>query len=393
MIRVEEAEKLSCAELPWGKEKRLPLGEATGLVLAEALRADRDYPPFHRATMDGIAVNWESYETGQREFPLRGTIPAGSPETSLPDPRAAFEIMTGAATPAGADLVIPYEQIEIKAGVARITEDRARPRFENVHLRASDCRAGDTIVPAGLRLNGPRAGIAASFGYAELLVRDHPRVLLVATGDELVPVGEKPLAHQIRLSNGHALKNSLLARGFKNVDLAHVRDEESLLRAHFEKARREYDVLIYSGAVSMGKFDYLPALWAEAGVEKIFHGVSQRPGKPLWFGRDKAHGTTVIGLPGNPISSLVCLHRYFLPAPVRFAALAEEVRFDKALTYFLPVKVESLPNGTLSARPLAVKNSGEFAGLAESDGFVELPREENVFPAGGAYRYFAWGEA
>lgn len=390
MIRVEEAESLVQAALPWGREARLPLGLAAGLTLAEPLVADRDYPPFHRATMDGIAVSWEAYAAGKRDFKVLGTIPAGSPETSLPDPAGAFEIMTGAATPANADLVIPYEQIKIESGHARVLEDRARPRFENVHLRGSDCLKGAEIVPAGLMLNGPRAGIAASFGYAELNVRQAPRILIVATGDELVPVEEAPLAHQIRLSNGHALKNSLAAHGFTNVELNHVRDEPALLREHFEHARRNYDVLIYSGAVSMGKFDYLPELWAKAGVKKLFHGVSQRPGKPLWFGRDEAHGATVVGLPGNPISSLVCLHRYFLSRDPVYAVLGEEIRFDKPLTYFLPVSVRSTSAGVLSAAPLAVKNSGEFAGLALSDGFLELPRDESVFPAGRAYRYFSW---
>jgi molybdopterin molybdotransferase len=393
LIRVEEAEKIVKSLTLWSGEQVRTLPDAAGYVLAEALVADRDYPPFHRAMMDGIAVSWEAYAGGQRAFALTGTIAAGSPETTLPHPGAAFEIMTGAAVPANADLVIPYEQLKIEGAHAMVTESRERPRYENVHLRGSDCRRGDEIAPAGSILNGPRIGIAASFGYARVTVQATPRVLVVATGDELVPVDVAPLPHQIRLSNGHALRASLIAAGIGHVELAHVKDDPDLLRKHFDHARREYDVLIYSGAVSMGKFDYLPKLWEEAGVTKLFHGVSQRPGKPLWFGRDESSGTTVIGLPGNPVSSLVCLHRYFLPAEERFAVLEEEVRFDKPLTYFLPVRVRSLSTGSLSAAPAAVKNSGEFAGLALSDGFLELPRDESVFPAGRAYRYFSWGRA
>ncbi|RZA05342.1 MAG: molybdopterin molybdenumtransferase MoeA [Proteobacteria bacterium] len=391
MIRVEEAEKLVHALLPWGQVAKVPLAQAAGLALAEPLLADREYPPFHRAMMDGIAVSWESFQAGQREFSLQGTLAAGDPETALADPKTAVEIMTGACVPRNADLVIQYEHLKISNGLAIITEERPRPRFENVHLRGSDCEAGAEIVPAGVMLNGPRIGIAASFGFDRVSVRKNPRILLVSTGDELVPVESKPLDHQIRLSNGHALRASLLMHGFSQVDLAHLHDEEASLRAHFEKARAEYDVLIYSGAVSMGKFDYLPKLWREAGVEKIFHGVAQRPGKPLWFGHDKMNQTLVIGLPGNPISSLVCLHRYFLSSSPAFAVLEEEIQFDKPLTYFLPVKVSSRPDGILSAASLAVKNSGEFAGLSASDGFLELPANLSVFPKGQAFRYFAWG--
>jgi len=390
LIRAEEAEKLVRAELPWGKVSTLPLSEATGCALAEPLLADRDYPPYNRATMDGIAVSWESYAAGRREFAVTGVIAAGSPEISLSAPDTACEIMTGAATPTNADLVIPYEHIAVENGVARVHLEQPRARFENVHLKASDCRAGAEIVAAGEILNGPRIGIAASFGYANVKARAQPRVLVISTGDELVKVEASPLAHQIRQSNGHALRASLRAAGIGNVELAHLRDDPEEIRAHFSRAREEFDVLIYSGAVSMGKFDHLPALWAEAGVRKIFHGVSQRPGKPLWFGRDDANETLVIGLPGNPISSLVCLHRYFLSEAPRYAVLEEEIRFDKPLTYFLPVKVASHADGSFSAAPLAVKNSGEFTGLALSDGFLELPREMNVFPKGTAFRYFPW---
>jgi len=354
------------------------------------LIADRNYPPFDRVMMDGIAVAWKDYAEGIREFSLEGIAPAGEPQHTLKNSSGCFEVMTGAPLPKNADLIIPYEQIEIKNGKAFITQESDRVEMDFVHREGTDDKKGDRILSAGSMWNGPHAGIASSLGYTESVARKDLRIAIVSTGDELVAITETPLSHQIRRSNVYALQASLAVRGINQTTLFHLSDVEEKIRTHYEEHASKFDLIIYSGGVSKGKFDYLPTVWKNCGVKEIFHGVSQRPGKPLWFGHDDKNKTLIAGLPGNPVSSLVCLHRYFLNSKPMFARLTGDLTFRKELTYFVPVKTEMTKEGILLAHLMPIQNSGEFSGLAGSDGFVELPQEKSQFKAGEAYPYFAW---
>lgn len=347
------------------------------------VRADRDYPPFHRVMMDGIAVSFDEFSKGIRDFKVTGICAAGEPQKKLIS--GCMEVMTGAPLPDGADLVIQYEHLKIENGVAKVVVEVSRERMDSIHLKGSDCHAGDIVLEENLLWNGPHVGIAASMG--ESFQKTSPKVMIISTGDELVE--KNPLPHQIRRSNAYALKKSLVHFGYTNVKLDHLNDDPGDVAAHYEAYASEFDILIYSGGVSKGKFDYLPNVWTDMGVEKIFHEVSQRPGKPLWFGRDNKRNTTIIGLPGNPVSSLVCLHRYFLKNREMSVKLTEEIIFKKPLTYFLPVKIE-FREGVVWASPLKIKNSGEFTALAGSDGFIELPKEQNEFKPGETFKFFSW---
>ena len=369
----------------WGQLADLPRG-----VLAESVTADRDYPPGDRVMMDGIALLHSTYSNGQRSFPVLGTIAAGDTPVSLTDPFACWEVMTGALLPPPADLVIPYEDITLVQEVAQVTQDRQRQPLEFVHRQGSDCLSGAEILPAGTPLNGPIWGILASLGKTQVKLTANPRIQIIATGDELVSVEQIPQAQQLRCSNVYALQASLQHRGFSHITLAHLADDPLAIRQHYQQATSIYDVLIYSGGISRGKFDYLPSLWQEMGAELYIQGVAQKPGKPLCFGIDNAQQTLIVGLPGNPVSSLICLHRYFLPNPLIYAQLATEVKLDKPLTYFLPVKLIYTEKGTLKATPLPMQNSGDFIALAPSDGFLELPPGPRVFSAGECFRFFAW---
>jgi molybdopterin molybdotransferase len=346
-------------------------------------RADRDYPPFHRVMMDGIAVSYDSYQKGERSFMIEGICAAGEPVKSLKS--GCLEVMTGAPLPVGGDLVIQYEHLKIENKVATIIVDAPRNRFDSVHLEGSDCKKGDLVLKKNLPLNGPHVGILSSMG--ESFVPHSPKVMIISTGDELVE--KDPLPHQIRRSNVYALKTSLELFGYQNIAQTHLNDDPILVADHYNKHANDFDLLIYSGGVSKGKFDYLPSVWADMGVTKYFHEVSQRPGKPLWFGVDEKRKTTVIGLPGNPVSSLVCLHRYFLPIRKMEAKLTKDITFKKPLTYFVPVKIEFV-GSELFATPLEMKNSGEFTALAGSDGFIELPKDLDQFKTGESYPYFSW---
>lgn len=359
-----------------------------GETVLNDIVADRDYPPFNRVMMDGIAVSWNVFKEGKRDFKVAGILAAGVPQGTLSDLSTCFEVMTGAPLPAGADLVIPYEHIEIKDGLAKVTNDVERTQMENVHFAGSDAKKGDILLKKGHVINGPHRGIAASVGVN--LIADKIRINIISTGDELVEVNETPLDHQIRRSNAHALAESLRLHGFKHIELSHLADEIPAIEEHYHKNAPAFDLMIYSGGVSKGKFDYLPSSWKNLGVTEYFHGISQRPGKPLWFGVDHEKKTTVVGLPGNPVSSLVCLHKYILSQKPIYARLTEEIVFKKDLTYFVPVKLESDKTGVLHAHPLKIKNSGEFSALAGSDGFIELPKDQSVFKSGEAFLFHPW---
>lgn len=380
LITSTEAEKLIKARLP-----RHQLGST-----CEDILSDRDYPPFNRVMMDGICVSWHSYQSGKRQFQVSGICPAGAPQGILSDFETCLEVMTGAPLPTGATLVIPYEHIEIKDGVASIVIESERIEFQNVHMMGSDAKKGDVLLKQHSVLNGPRIGIAKSVGHLQIKCEKFPRVNIISTGDELVDVDVTPLPHQIRRSNVYALKASLERFGYQDVTLSHLNDDIEAIKNHYHDAKNRFDYLIYSGGVSKGKFDFLPSTWKELGVTEYLHGVAQRPGKPLWFGADEKSRTYVFGLPGNPVSSLVCLHRYLLNQKTIFAKLAHDITFKNNLTYFVPVTLEYTQDGELKAHPVKIKNSGEFTALAESDGFLELPQEQEHFSTGSAYRFYSW---
>jgi len=390
MITAKEASKLIKENLPCFGDDYIGIENAHGYILQEDLFADRDYPPFHRVMMDGIALNLADIKQNINIYQISGVAPAGSPIKQLENSGECLEVMTGAILPQGANLVIPYEDIVIEGEVAKINLDNEYVENQNIHLLGSDLKQGENILSGNKFIAGPHIGIAASIGKSKLVVNKRPRINIISTGDELVGIDEIPKEYQIRRSNSQALKASLNLFGFNEVELSHINDNLEDIEKHFLAAKNSFDILIYSGGVSKGKFDFLPSFWEEKGVQKIFHRVSQRPGKPLWFGVDKKSMTTVLGLPGNPISSLVCLHRYFIPLKEIFVELTEEIIFKNKLTYFMPVKIEYSKDAKVLAIPVRSKNSGEFSILADTDGFIELPLERDVFLKGECFQFYSW---
>ena len=388
MISVSKASEMIRQNKLSGAAEARAIDSLVSSSLAQNILADRDYPPIPRSMMDGIAIHFDFLN--QTEFKIENMCRAGFPPILLQQKNSCVEIMTGAPVPFACNLVIPYEEIKIENGFARIIQSRQRKPFEFIHAQASDCVKSDLIISEGLDLNGPRIGIAASMGYSQLQVQTRPRVLVISTGDELVDVSESPEPYQLRKSNVYALQNSLKIFGFEKVDTHHLKDDLDSMIQHYQKYQSEYDYFIYSGGVSEGKFDYLPECWKRLEIEQIFHKVSQKPGKPMWFGKDHKNQKLIFGLPGNPISSLVCLHRYILPQTPIKARLSEDFYFDKNLTYFLPVRTEVNEDAVVMAHPIAVKNSGEFVALAKSNGFIELPAEKNQFLKNECYPFYSW---
>jgi molybdopterin molybdotransferase len=360
----------------------LPLRQCVGATLREDIHAERDNPPFDRVAMDGIAVSSESLRRGSTRFRIQATQSAGSPALKLDAGDNAIEVMTGAIMPLAADSVIPFEQYQVGEGVATLSAAAKMTPFRHVHRRGSDGRAGALVLAAGTLLRSPEIAVAASAGMARLQVSRQPSFMIVSTGDELIEPGEPIAEHQVRRSNAYGVMAALRARGFARIGDDHLADDVSLLHERLQLHLATHDVLILSGGVSMGKFDLVPKALKTLGVEQVFHKVAQRPGKPLWFGMGPA-GQAVFGLPGNPVSTLICLLRYVIPAlttamrttpalPER-VALAAAVSFDLALTYFLPVAIEHDPSGTPWAKPRPTNGSGDFVSLTGTDGFLELP--------------------
>ncbi len=392
MITVQEATEIIRQHRLDFPVEEVPLTEAIGRVLREDLFADRPFPPYDRVTMDGIAIQYASFANGQRDFPIEKVIAAGDPEGVLENPDNCVEIMTGAVLPKGADIVIRYEDLEIKAGVAKIMTEAIKSS-QNVHWKGSDRKQGSKIVEAGQLISPAEVGVAATIGKAKLKVTRLPKTAIISTGDELVDVSETPLPHQIRRSNVYRLQASL--KQYKiEVDAYHLIDDQASIEKAIEQMLDSYDILLLSGGVSKGKFDFVPAAMEALGVKKLFHRIKQRPGKPFWFGSAPT-GALVFALPGNPVSSFMCTQRYFVPwlrhslgldtLNLPIACLEQSVTLKPDLTYLCQVSTRFDTDGRLLAKPAEGHGSGDLANLVEADAFMELPRGKDVFEAGECF--------
>lgn len=397
MLTPAEADAAIAAALAPLPAEIVRLQACAGRILRSPLHAERDAPPFDRVAMDGVAIRFG--DGSRRRFRIAGVQPAGSPALSLASADDCFEVMTGAVLPRGCDTVIPVEDLRVGEGHAELLGDRQPAPGRHVHRRGSDARAGDLLLQAGTRLAAPEIAVAASSGLAELPVSRLPRIAVISTGDELVEPGGPILDHQVRRSNSHGLAAALTLAGFPPASDLQLADRADVIQSALGDALRGHDVLVLSGGVSAGRFDFVPGALASLGVRARFHGIAQRPGRPMWFGTS-ASGAAVFALPGNPVSVLVCLARYVIPAlgrlvgaperPPRTAVLAREFRFDKALTCFLPVKLGYDQQGRTIAEPRPTHGSGDFIALAGTDGFVELPPGPATHAAGLVVSFHRW---
>ncbi|MFT6699679.1 MAG: molybdopterin molybdotransferase [Porticoccaceae bacterium] len=369
--------------------EEIPFIKSVGRILKEEIVADRDFPPFNRVSMDGIAIAFQQFKNGQRAFTVEGIQAAGSEQISLQDAESCIEVMTGAVLPNNANTVIRYEDITIENGVATINTNAVNDG-QNIHNKAKDGKFDDILIYQNTKISAAEIGVLATVGKSFVKVARQPKVMIVSTGDELVGVDEIPLEHQIRRSNVFTLV-SLLERLNIPSETAHITDDKSILKSKIEGYLQEYDVLLFSGAVSKGKYDFLPEVFEELDVEKLFHKVAQRPGKPFFYGQTNT--CSVFGFPGNPISTFVNCLAYFYPwyyksvgieTNQETAILGEDVSFKPSLTYFLQVKLES-ENGKLVAFPITGNGSGDLASLVNTDAFIQLPSDKIEFKKGEAF--------
>ncbi len=372
--------------------EEVDLSESLDRILKEDWFCDRDLPPYNRVTMDGIAIQYQTFEKGVRSFPILGVAAAGMKQMTLEDPAGCLEVMTGSVLPNGVDTVIRYEDLEIKDSIAILTIDSI-VKEQNVHFKGEDRKQGDLVVNKNTRISSAEIGVGASIGKSKVLVAKSPKVMVISTGDELVKIDEKPEAHQIRRSNVYRLVTTL--KEYKiQAESDHLNDSLEEIREKLAIYLEEYDVIILSGGVSKGKFDYIPQVLESLKVEKLFHKIKQRPGKPFWFGKYKDQ-CTIFALPGNPVSSFLCMQRYFhawfvasqtgrIPTPA-YAQLIKDVSFKPDLTYYLEVDISFSEDGMLKASPQKGNGSGDLANLVTADAFIELPQGKDLFKAGEIY--------
>ncbi|MCH2175138.1 MAG: molybdopterin molybdotransferase MoeA [Lentisphaeria bacterium] len=395
MISVEEASNYIDQYFDYSKVETIALADAASRILAKPVYSDREHPPFHRVAMDGIAVSHKVLESGKETFPIEGIHGAGAEPPTLKNNHACFEVMTGAVLPIGCDCVIPYEHINLINEVAKITKAQDHPQWKNIHLQGSDHAQGTCILSEGTVLSAPAIAVAASAGYSIVDVYLQPKVAVLSTGDELVEIETTPLPWQIRKSNGFSIAcvlNNVLSI---EVTEAHLLDTKEDVKKHLENLLDTHDILILSGGVSKGKFDYIPICLEELGVEKVFHGVQQRPGKPFFFGRKGKQ--LVFGLPGNPVSAVTTCERYIIPQLLKgpkqyvkfYVELASDFSFKPKLTRFLPVTLQNKGTKTIAV-PVMTNGSGDYATLAISHGFIELPPDPSEFKEGTALPYYPW---
>jgi molybdopterin molybdotransferase len=388
MISVNEAFEIICNQTIPGKPKRVALLDSVGKKMAEDVCADTDLPPFNRVMMDGIAVRHEELDTYTR-FKIQGIQAAGKSNQFDLISGHCIEIMTGAMLPPSFDTVIPYEDITIESGFATINI-QPKKKQANVHLQGTDFKKGEVLITTGTCVSPAEIGILASVGISEPLILNAPSIAIISTGDELVDISETPKSFQIRKSNVFAIQAALKKQVFLESTAFHVSDESNDIKQKLKEILESFDIVILSGGVSKGKFDLIPEMLKELGVKQLFHRIKQKPGKPFWFGASE--NNLVFALPGNPVSTLVCCYRYVIPflenrllntsVQFEFKSINSDYIKKGSLTYFLPVKLTETV-----VIPADGNGSGDFAHLANVDGWIEIPQEINDIKKGDTFRY------
>ena len=374
--------------------EELDMLKSSGRVLAEDILADRDFPPFNRATKDGIAINYATLEKNLASLKIETVISAGMSQQKLNDVENCVEIMTGAVVPENADTVIMYEHLDIENNCAIINKDVSSG--QNIHLKGSDVKSGAILLEKNTKIGAAEIGVLASVGKAKVLVRKLPKVCVISTGNELVEVTETPLPHQIRKSNTLSLFAALCKENIV-AKRVHLKDEKDTITKELTHILKEFDVVMLSGGVSKGKFDFIPEVMESLGVDKVFHRVAQRPGKPFWFGIQKVLNTVVFSFPGNPVSTFANYHIYFRPwlyssleitSTENLVKLSDVIEIKPPLTRFIQVKT-TIHEGSIWATIVHENGSGDLTSLTKSDGFICLKPQDKSYEKGALVPFIA----
>ena len=390
MISVEEALAILIDNLPKQKVEQVPFRSAFGRILAENLVATSDIPPFHRSAMDGFAMIADDVQNTPIELVIKGESRAGEGMPGKLKSGEAVSIMTGAPVPDGADSVQMLERCTLSADGRTITVLEPVKAQENIASQGSEAKAGEVVLESGHRVGPSEIAVIATFGYSEIKVYKKPSVAILATGDELVEFDQSPRPDQIRNSNSYCLASQLRIMDLDSQYLGIARDEKEDLRQKMI-AGLEYDVLIITGGVSMGDYDFVQDVFKDLGIEILFSKVAIKPGKPTVFARrgDKL----VFGLPGNPISALVTFECFVRPTLGRLCGMTDpelprmkgellaDMKQSPGRMAFLPAWASWNEEGW-KVEPLRWKSSADIIGFTHANATFIFPKNRDFLSRG-----------
>lgn len=362
----------------------IPLQQAVGRMLATDVVAFTDIPAFEQSAMDGYALSFAGYEK-YKTLTIQGEVPAGSAELSELQGNQAMRIFTGAPVPAGADTVVMQEKVEVKNGQLHILDDQLKPRL-NVRSIGSEIKAGELMLSKGDKLTPAAVGFLATTGVSEVLVYPTPVMSIIVTGNELQQPGKALLHGQVYECNSFQLRAALKLLQIEEVPVFEAKDDPQVVKDTLKYALENSDVVLLTGGVSVGNYDFVPEAAAACGVVTLFHKLKQRPGKPLFVGTKGKKW--VFGLPGNPSSVLTCFYEYVIPAleqlmqlkpvvPAIKAPLSKAYTKTAALTFFL----KGYYDGQTVA-PLDSQESYRLRSFALANCLVVLPEEKMEYKVG-----------
>jgi molybdopterin molybdotransferase len=392
MISVDEALKIVLDNVaPLGVE-RISIMDALGRVLAEEIHSSRDIPGFDNSAMDGYAVRAADIEAASESHPVRlkvlETVGAGAMPSLPVEAGQAVRTMTGAPIPDGADAIVPVERTRGVETEVEILAPAEKGAF--VRPRGEDLKRGELVISPGKALSASDLGMLASLNRPMVDAYRRPRVAIVTTGDELVDIDTVPSGAQVVNSSAYALAGAVRETGGEPIMLKIARDRPEEVRARLAEALA-FDVVLTTGGVSVGQFDHVKVVLDELGLRQLFHGVAQRPGRPLKFGT--IGGRPIFGLPGNPVSTMVGFYLYVRPALRRMtnrndlglprvtARCACDIQKANNLTEFVRVTL-ARRNGEVYATPTGNQSSGVLSSLSRAHGLLIGPASERVLKAG-----------
>lgn len=392
MVSVDEALRMVLDAVGALAVERIPIVQACGRVLAEQIHSPRDIPGFDNSAMDGFAVRAGDIAAAGENNPVRlkvlETVGAGVMPSQALNSGDAIRTMTGAPVASGGDAIVPVERTRSTADFVEILAPAEPGAF--IRPRGEDLRSGELVIAAGKVLGASDIGMLASLNRSMIDVYRRSRVALIATGDELVDIDQIPTGAQVVNSSAYALAAAIAETGAQPTILQVARDRPEEVRSRFSEALA-FDVVLSTGGVSVGQFDHVKQVMDELGLRQLFHGVAQKPGRPLKFGT--IAGKPIFGLPGNPVSTMVCFYLYVRPALRKMAGrpdlglprlqvrCASDIRIATGLTEFIRVKLENRQGGWLAAST-GNQSSGVLSSLSRADGLLIGPASANLLRSG-----------
>lgn len=405
MISVEEAQRIILDNAPSLSVYTSPVLSAQNSYLAEDILSDRDLPPFKKAMMDGYAFRFADTKNHQ-QFRIKGIIGAGENAALTLNPGETVRIMTGAMVPEDADSIMPVEDAVRVMSVENTKDEEQLVSFPENKLKANmhvnrkghDSVQGTVLVKQGRRIDNASTTVCASVGKIEIKVYRKPVVRIISTGTEVIPASQTPLDYQIRDGNSYSLRSLCAQAGVDSELTAISEDDKESLKQHISQGL-DSDILLLSGGVSMGEYDFVPAILKELGVKEVFHKVRLKPGKPLWFGiHDNGY---VFGLPGNPVSAQMNFKLFVEPLIKKLSGSEEclpvylDIPFKghqknkKQQQLYFPVQLLR-ENGKQILQELNYSGSADFAALTESDGMALIPENQDQITTGDLVSFLPW---